>query len=222
MKTDTSRVSAAKSSPQARLKIHKANVNFLIDSGAIINILDPRDFQAISQHCKILLTPTRTKVKAFGSDRPIELSGKFDAVVESKKRMTVATFYVTKQENGSLLSCNTSQELGLIHFPCMQSDCSSKNRSVAVKLKKASQTPVVAEVKGASNCKYELVLRNRYPAVFEGIGKLHGHAQKLYIDESIPPVSQTYRRTPFHLRKQLDMWLDTYQADDIIEPVTDK
>ena len=105
--------------------------------------------------------PTRTKVKAFGSDRSIKLSGKFDAVVESKKRMTVATFYVTKQENGSLLSYNTSQELGLIHFPCMQSDCSGKNRSEAVKLKKASrtkiarnrnpksksQTPVVAEVK---------------------------------------------------------------------------
>ena len=81
---------------------------------------------------------------------------------------------------------------------------------------------MVAEVKGASNCKNEQVLRVKYPAVFEGIGKLHGHEQKLHIDESIPPVSQTYRRTPFHLRKQLDMWLDTYQADDIIEPVTDK
>ena len=101
----------------------------------------------------------------------------------------------------------------------MQSDCSSKNRSETVKLKKASrtkitrnrnpesksQTPVVAEAKGASNCKYEKVLRAKYPAVFEGIGKLHGHEKKLHIDESIPPVSQTYRRTPFHLRKQLDM-----------------
>ena len=38
MKTDTSRVSTAKSSPQARLKIHKTNVNLLIDSGATINI----------------------------------------------------------------------------------------------------------------------------------------------------------------------------------------
>ena len=118
----------------------------------------------------------------------------------------------------------------------MQSDCSSKNRSETVKLKKASrtkitrnrnpesksQTPVVAEAKGAPNCKYEKVLRAKYPAVFEGIGKLHGHEKKLHIDESIPPVSQTYRRTPFHLRKQLDMWLDTYQADDIIKPVTNE
>ena len=71
----------------------------------------------MSQHYEIPFTPTRTKVKAFGSDRPIELSGKFEAVVESKKRMTVATLYVTVQENESLLSCNTSVELGLIQFP---------------------------------------------------------------------------------------------------------
>ena len=45
--------------------------------------------------------------------------------------MTVATFYVTKQENGSLLSCSTSQELGLIYFPCE-----------AVKLKKAPRTKI--------------------------------------------------------------------------------
>ena len=175
------------------------------------------------QHYKILLTPTRTKVKAFGSDRPVELSGKFDAVVESKKRMTVTTFYVTKQENGSLLSCNTSQELGLIHFPC---EAVKPKKASTIKITRnrhpesKSQAPVVAEVKGASNCKYEQVLRAKYPTVFEGIGKLHGHEQKLHIDKSITPESQTYCRTPFHLRKQLDTWLDTYQADDIIESVT--
>ncbi len=80
MKTDASCVSTAKSTPQCRVKIHETNVKFLIDSGATINILDPRDFRAMSRRHNILLRPTRTKVKAFGSDRPIELSGKFDAV----------------------------------------------------------------------------------------------------------------------------------------------
>ena len=93
----------------------------------------------------------------------------------------------------------------------MQSDCSSKNRSEAVKLKKASrteitrnrnpestsQTPVVAEAKGASNCKYEKVLRAKYPAVFEGIGKLHGHEKKLHIGESIPPRIADIPSYPF-------------------------
>ena len=31
-----------------------------------------------------------------------------------------------------------------------------------------------------------------------------------------------YRRTPFHLRKQLDKWVDNYIAKDIIEPVKDE
>ena len=117
----------------------------------------------------------------------------------------------------------------------MQSDCFRKNRSDAVKPSKVSktkitqnrnpeeksQTPVLGEVKGKSNCKYEQVLLSKYPAVFEDIDKLQGYEQKLNIDESsIPPVSQTYRRTPFHLCKQLDTWLDTCQANDIIEPVS--
>ena len=46
----------------------------------------------------------------------------------------------------------------------------------------------------------ETVLTEKYS---EGIGQLRDHEQQLHIDPSIPPVSmQTYRRTPFHLRKQ--------------------
>ena len=37
----------------------------------------------------------------------------------------------------------------------------------------------------------------------------------------MPPVAQTYRRVPFHLRKQLDSWLKDYTEKDIIELVTD-
>lgn len=35
-------------------------------------------------------------------------------------------------------------------------------------------------------------------------------------------MSQTCRRTPFHLRKQLDVWLDDYATKDIIEAVQDE
>ena len=33
-------------------------------------------------------------------------------------------------------------------------------------------------------------------------------------------MAQTYRRVPFHLRKQLDEWLDDYLEKDIIESVS--
>ena len=113
--------------------------------------------------------------------------------------MTVATFYVTK-ENGSLLSCNTSQELGLIRFPCEAVKPKKASRTKITRNRhpeSKSQTPEVAEVKGASNCKYEQVLRAKYPAVFEGIGKLHGHEQKLHIDESITPRIADISSYPF-------------------------
>ena len=37
-----------------------------------------------------------------------------------------------------------------------------------------------------------------------------------------PPVAQTYRRVPFHLRKQLDKWLDDSLQKEIIEPVSEE
>ena len=65
-------------------------------------------------------------------------------------------------------------------------------------------------------------LKDKHPAVFQGIGKLQGlYEQKIHVDESVPPVAQTYRRVPFHLRKQLDSWLEDYVEKDIIEPVQD-
>ena len=64
-------------------------------------------------------------------------------------------------------------------------------------------------------------LKEKNPKVFQGIGQLTGHEQKIHIDETVPPVAQTYRHVPFHLRKQLDSWLKDYTDKGIIEPVTD-
>ena len=102
MKTDKFGVSTAKSLPQVRFKIHKTMQCPVRDRLW-------SDNEYLSHN---------TKVKAFSSECPVELSGKFGAVVKSERRMTVAVFYVKKQqENGSLLCCNTSQELGVIYFP---------------------------------------------------------------------------------------------------------
>ena len=83
-----------------------------IDSGATINVIDHGTFSKMQN---ITLTRTKTKAFAYGTTSPVEFVGKFDAVIETKKRISVATFYVTKAENcGNLLSLTTAQELGLI------------------------------------------------------------------------------------------------------------
>ena len=49
------------------------------------------------------------------SDKLVRFIGKFEAIVETRKRVSVATFYVAKKEDsGNLISSSTAQELGII------------------------------------------------------------------------------------------------------------
>ena len=43
----------------------------------------------------------------------LKMKGKFQTLVESRKRITVASMYVTAEDGGCLLSNDTAQELGL-------------------------------------------------------------------------------------------------------------
>ena len=46
---------------------------------------------------------------------PVKFQGKFEAVIETRKRIAVATFYVAQTSNsGNLTSATTAQDLGLI------------------------------------------------------------------------------------------------------------
>lgn len=213
---------AKKKLPIAKLVLAGMPVDFLVDSGATVNVLDACDFKRLCTQPggPITLKKTSSRLFAFGSHQPLLLQGKFDALIESRQRVAIATFYVTKKSSGntSLLSFGTSEELGLVtltlnslgqhaavteNSPCTQPQPSMTDRSKISQVKQAR-------------------LRDNYPAVFDGIGKLEGHEQKLHVDPSVPPVSQTFRRTPFHLRKQLDSWLEESLCKGIIEPVQDE
>jgi hypothetical protein len=51
----------------------------------------------------------------YNTTQPVKFLGKFEAVVETRKRLSVAMFYVVKGQNsGNLLSLATAQDLGLI------------------------------------------------------------------------------------------------------------
>jgi len=59
----------------------------------------------------------------------------------------------------------------------------------------------------------------QYPTVFQGIGKLKDCEVKLHIDKSVPPVAQSARRIPFHLRKKVSAELKKLEQEGIIEKV---
>ena len=209
--------------PVVNLQLNGVRIPFLVDTGATVNILSHHDFDSISANQKreIPLRKTKTSVYAFGSQEPVKLQGKFDTVLESKRRIAAATVYVLKETNNqpsySILSYQTALDLNLI---TMRINKVSENPGVNKTI--TEQCGSSPEKGNIQSIKVEKLLRCRYPKAFDGIGKLKDHEQKIHVNKDTPPVAQTYRRVPFHLRKQLDEWLDDYIKKDIIEPVADE
>ena len=46
-------------------------------------------------------------------------------------------------------------------------------------------------------------IREKYPALFTGAGKLKGYKLKLHVNEDVTPVAQSVGRLPFGLRDRL-------------------
>jgi hypothetical protein len=115
----------------------------------------------------VKLTRTNMKAFAYSKKSPVEFVGKFEALIETKKRMSVATFFVVKEKHcGNLLSLNTAQELGLVSLHLNK--LTSKDAALDHILQKNS-------------------------TVFTGLGKLNGAQIKLDIDETKVPKAQPQR-----------------------------
>ena len=60
----------------------------------------------------------------------------------------------------------------------------------------------------------------QYPNVFKGIGQLKNVEIKLHINETVPPpVAQSGRRIPFHMRKKVSKELENLEQQGIIVKV---
>ncbi|CAB3999011.1 Retrovirus-related Pol poly [Paramuricea clavata] len=138
---------------------------------------------------------------------PVKMKGKFQTTVESRKRITVATIYVTEADGGCLLSANTAEDLGLITLHLNQVKTTKPNS-------KAAQQVNIPD-KGVQH------IVNNHSSVFQGQGKLQNKQIELIIDETVKPVAQKQRRIPFNLREKVERELSKLEHDDIIEPVPD-
>ena len=67
----------------------------------------------------------------------------------------------------------------------------------------------------------ESCIREKYKALFTGVGLLKNYELKLHIDESVKPVAQPVRRIPFGLREKVEKKLDQLLELNIIEEVRD-
>ena len=104
--------------------------------------------------------------------------------MEKKKVQT--RLHVTKGSTGTLLSCNTSEDLGLVFF-----------------------------VRQVHDSNVETILKE-FPQMFEGLRKLKGKQIKLHIDKTVTPTALRHRRVPFHLRPKVEEELRGLEALGVI------
>ncbi len=175
-----------------KVTIDGVSFKTMVDTGASINVIDEQTF---SKFRKVTLQRTNTKAFAYNQSEPVDFLGKFEAVVETRKRMSVATFYVVKGQNsGNLLSLSTAQDLGLITLHINN-----------VSTKDAALDNIIA----------------KHKSVFNGLGKLKGTAVKLDIDKTVTPKALPQRRIPYHIRDKVKTALTELEKQDVIERVPD-
>ena len=136
--------------------------------------------------------------ESFLLTEPLPTLGTFtaDVMLNGNNNGCRADFVVVKGDGRTLLGRETAEVLDLLHIGPFQANNVDSG--------------------GLESC-----VREKYKAVFTGIGLLKGYALKLHIDESVKPVAQPVRRIPFGLRERVDKKLDELLELDIIEEVPD-
>ena len=194
------------SKPHMDISVNGQMINFLIDTGSSINVISNRIY--MQKLTSVVLQKTNIKAMPFNSKTPVHLKGKFLATLETKRKINVATIYVTADDGGCLLSSKTAQELGLV---------SLNLNTIQVSTMQNSQLPDLDHV---PDLKAKEIIR-QHQTVFHGIGKLKDKQITLSIDKEVKPVAQQTRRIPFHVRAKVELELQKLEKQDIIEKVPD-
>ncbi|CAB3993335.1 Transposon Tf2-9 poly [Paramuricea clavata] len=176
------------------LEIEHIPVQMLIDSGASVNVLDLETYHRLKARKGVQLMPSTLPVYAYSSTTRLNILGTVSGRVKCNSAEIVAKFVVVHDQHaGCLLGRQTATQLGLLRVG-----------------------PQVSSI----NCAVSPhSLRQRYPSVFDGVGKLTNYQQKISINTNIKPVAQPPRRIPFHVRKQVSAKLEELERLDIIEEV---
>ena len=182
------------------VKVKGSKFKAIVDTGFTIDVIDEDTFKKLQG---IKLKSTNVKAYPYNSDKPVEMAWKFDALVETKRRYTATTFYVTQDSGGCLLSYKMAQELELI----------------SLHLNQVRKTTMEQEIKVADPELQNILVKHK--KVFCGLGKLRGKEIDLIIDPDIRPIVQRHHRVPFHLREKVEKSLSELEQQGIIEKVPD-
>ena len=136
-------------------------------------------------------SPQKAKVRvfAYGQTQPLTMAGMFETVIAQGNTEVQIKVYVAKHGHGMLLSGQTAEALGLIHFTL-----------------------------SVHTTGLEAILEE-FQDLFKGIGCLWDKEVRLHIDRSIKPVVLRHRRISFHLQAMMEEVLRKLEKTGIIEKV---
>ena len=98
------------SQPMFNIVIHDTPMKIMADSGASVNVLDEKDYQALTKRRE--LQTTKVKMHPYKSNKSLKVLGKFKTVLKFNTKCKEDKLYVVQGSGCSLLSWKTSQELG--------------------------------------------------------------------------------------------------------------
>lgn len=181
------------------INIGGVDIRVIIDSGATVNVVDRKLWEELKREKINCDSSVKTKnLYAHGSDKPLTVAGCFTTNVQFRNRIVQGEFFFVTEEKGQpLLGKHTASELGIL---------------------KIERTDNINRIEGNE---LKQKLKEKFPACFNGMGKLKDFQLGIPIDDSVKTVIQPVRRVPFHLREKLEKKLDELEDSDIIEKVNE-
>lgn len=154
-------------------------LKMLIDSGATSNIMGENVWQKLKDEkikCHSYIPKEPRNLYTYSSTQPLSVKGAFKCEIKIGDRTDEAEFIVIRGNGEPLLGKVTAVKLGV--------------------LKIGENVAAVTDLKHS--------LKEQYPKVFKGVGKLNTKQISLYIDPNVKPVAQPLRRIPYHLRDAVE------------------
>ena len=224
-------------STNVKIKMNGQYVLMQVDSGAEVNVMSEATYMNLVQRPK--LKKISTRLKPYKS-KPIPVKGYFLTSVTANgiTKQDTKVFVTMGSASKNLLSRYTAFDLNILSINLQSiddSDCEGQIPEIKTKVKyevkHMSYSEMSKHLSPQSRCEKILAeiakeggdvvsgLKQRFPQVFEGIGKHKFRRITLNVDETVSPVVQPVRRIPFAKREKLDRVLTELEDANVIEPV---
>ena len=189
--------------PRVKLLLNGNQIEHIIDTGATVNVLSRSAYESLNVKPK--LKPTNTRLKAFNTNKKLELLGEFEIELNINNKYAIASYVVLADDNEkveNLLSYQTSIRLGLI----------------TINIKQTFDTALNTQ----TDNKFGEYIMNKYPEVFQrgkiGLMKLDKPIHIDY-DKDAKHIQQPHYKMPLHLFEPAKAKINEWLKQNIIERV---